>query len=169
MSSPLRLLAALSLFLVAACGFTPMYGSNATGSSGLSAKQGLDQVDIDLIPDENGVYVRNILIDQFYQGGYPSSPRFRLSVSPIQAQVAYLDITVDSESTRRQITVRTTLQLIDLDSGEMVLNRTVSAIGSYNVIGSQFTTRVSENDAREGALADLARQIETQVALYLKR
>lgn len=169
MSSPLRLLAALSLLLVAACGFTPLYGSGNTGSSGLSATQGLDQVDIDLIPDEEGVYVRNILIDQFYRGGYPSSPRFRLSVTPIQEQIVYLDITVDSESTRRQITVRSTLQLIDLSTGETVLNRAVSAISSYNVIGSQFTTRVSENDAREGALADLARQIETQVALYLKR
>lgn len=169
MSSPLRLLVALSLLFVAGCGFTPMYGSGATGSSGLSTTQGLDQIDIDLIPDESGVYVRNILIDQFYQGGYPSSPRFRLNVSTIQEQIAYLDITVDSESTRRQITVRSTLQLIDLSTGATVLSRNVSAISSYNVIGSQFTTRVSENDAREGALADLARQIETQVALYLKR
>lgn len=169
MSSPLKLLAILSLLILAACGFSPMYGSGATGSDGLSAAQGLDQIDIALIPDESGVYVRNILIDQFYQNGYPSSPRFSLIVAPIAEQRAFLDVTADSESTRRQISVSTSFQLVDLGSSKTVLQRSASAISSYNVLGSQFTTRVSENDAREAALADLARQIELQVALYLKR
>jgi LPS-assembly lipoprotein len=61
------------------------------------------------------------------------------------------------------------MDLVDISTGENVLSRPVKAITSYNVLGSQFTTRVSENDAREAALEDLARQIETQIALYLKR
>lgn len=146
-----------------------MYGTSGTGSSGLSTTQGMDQIDISLIPDESGVYVRNILIDNFYRNGYPDKPRYRLDTSNIRESIRHLDITVDSESTRRQITVHTAISLIDLNDGTAVLKRDLSSLTSYNVLGSQFTTRVSENDAREAALADLARQIETQIALYLKR
>lgn len=162
------ILSALMLFTLAACGFTPMYGSGA-GSSGLSGKTGMDQVGIALIPDETGVYLRNILIDMFYQDGYPSSPRYELKVQPVVKTISDLDITVDSESTRRQIRAATSFVLVDTQTGATVLSRDVTALTSYNVLGSQFTTRISEADAREAALTDLARQIETQVVLYFKK
>lgn len=163
------LLSTILVLTLAACGFTPMYGKGGAGSSGLAATEGLDQVKIDLIPDQAGVYVRNILIDNFYRNGYPSSPRYVLKVKEIVEEIRDLDITIDSEATRRQITVTTTMELIDTVNSKAVLSREVSALTSYNVLGSQFTTRVSEDDAREAALTDLARQIETQVALYFKR
>ena len=154
--------------LLTACGFSPMYGSGA-GSSGVSATTGLNQVDIALIPDESGVYLRNMLIDQFYQDGYPSSPTHSLEITDLEETESGLDITVDSETTRKQIRINAKLKLIDNATGAIVLAREMSAITSYNVLGSQFTTRVSERDAREAALGDLARQIETQIALYFKR
>ena len=162
------LLSALMLFTLAACGFTPLYGSGA-GSNGLSGTAGMDQVAIALIPDETGVYLRNILIDRFYQDGYPSSPRYELNIRPIQKTISDLDITVDSESTRRQIKMATSFVLVDTQTGATVLSREATALTSYNVLGSQFTTRISEADAREAALSDLARQIETQVVLYFKK
>lgn len=168
MSSPLKFIVALSLLLVAACGFTPMYGSGA-GPSGVSATQGLDKVDIALIPDESGVFLRNLLIDSFYRDGYPASPTHVLKVENLNEREYSLDITRQSEATRKQIRLTATLILTDRATGQPVLTRPLTAITSYNVLGSQFTTRVSENDAREAALADLARQIETQTALYFKR
>lgn len=168
MSSPLRFIAAFSLLVLAACGFTPMYGSGA-GPSGVSAPQGLDKVDIALIPDESGVYLRNLLIDSFYRGGYPGTPTHTLKVENLDEREYSLDITRQSEATRKQIRLTARLTLIDRATGQAVLTRPLTAITSYNVLGSQFTTRVSENDAREAALADLARQVETQVALYFKR
>lgn len=168
MSSPVRFFVALSLLFVAACGFTPMYGSGK-GSSGVSATQGLDKVDIALIPDQSGVYLRNILIDQFYQGGYPASPTHLLEIKNMKEREYNLDITRASEATRKQIRITAKMNLTDRASGQIILTRDLTAITSYNVLGSQFTTRVSENDAREAALADLARQIEAQTALYFKR
>jgi LPS-assembly lipoprotein len=162
------LLSAFMLLTLAACGFSPMYGSGA-GSNGLSGTAGMDQVGIALIPDETGVYLRNILIDRFYQDGYPSAPRYALKIQTIQKTINDLDITVDSESTRRQIKMATSFTLVDSQTSTSVLSRNVTALTSYNVLGSQFTTRISEADAREAALADLARQIETQVVLYFKK
>lgn len=165
MSSLPRSFVVLFVFVLAACGFTPMYGSGAGGSA---AKE-LEQVDIALIPDQSGVYLRNILIDHFYQDGYPVSPAYTLRVGSLTETKSDLDITVESEATRKQIRVTARVLLVDNATGQTVLTRNVNALTSYNVLGSQFTTRISEADAREAALTDLARQIENQVVLYLKR
>lgn len=162
----LRLLPMLLILALSACGFSPMYGSMG---SGISAKEGLDKVEIDMIPDHEGVILRNTLIDNFYQGGYPSSPTHRLHVEKLATAESDLDITINSEATRKQIRITARFSLIDNATNKAALVRTIYSIASYNVLGSQFTTRVSENDARESALNDLARQIENQVALYFKR
>lgn len=151
--------------ILAACGFTPMYGSGGHGD----APAGLEKVEIAVIPNEEGVYLRNALIDNFYQNGYPANPAYVLQVAEIKKVISDLDITIDSEATRKQIKLTTVLTLTDKATGTVVLTRNLTALAGFNVLGSQFTTRVSENDAREAALNDLARQIETQVALYLKR
>ncbi len=154
----------LFLFLVG-CGFTPMYGNSADEN-----KQALQNVEISMIPDQGGVTLRNLLIDSFYKDGYPDHPAYRLDVGTLRETVSDLDITATSESTRRQIRIAADMVLVDLSSGgPAVLRRTLTSTTSYNVLGSQFTTRVSENDAREAALHELARQIETQTVLYFKR
>lgn len=158
------LLSSLLILTLSACGFTPMYGS---GSKDVVA--GLDKVEIATIPDAEGVYLRNALIDRFYQNGYPVNPSYRLEMSKIVEQERDLDITIESEATRKQVHLSTVLTLIDKSTGKVAVSRTLTALTSYNVLGTQFTTRISEGDAREAALNDLARQIEMQVALYLKK
>ena len=93
----------------------------------------------------------------------------RIAFNKIEEQKTDLDITIDSEATRKQIKLTTTMFLKDKNTGAVVLTRSLSAITSYNVLDSQFTTRISEQDVREAALADLARQIETQTILFLNR
>jgi len=168
MSSPARHLFTLSLLLLASCGFSPMYGS-ASGSNNVSAAQGLNHVEIAIIPDQSGMYLRNILIDHFYQNGYPASPTHILEIRNLKETKNDLDITLQSEATRKQIRLTADMYLKEKEGGQEVLTRNLIAITSYNVLGTQFTTRVSENDAREAALADLARQIESQTALYFTR
>lgn len=152
---------------LAACGFTPMYGQG--GGNGRDVPAGLDKVEIAMIPDESGIFLRNDLIDRFYQNGYPSAPTHKLVISPIAELKRDLDITVESEVTRKQIKLTISMTLLDNASEKTVFSRALTAITSYNVSPTQFTTRISESDAREAALRDLARQIETQTALYFKR
>jgi LPS-assembly lipoprotein len=151
-------------------GFRPMYGTAATHRQ-MTAEQGLDQVDIALIPNAEGVYLRNELIDRFYQNGYPAQtalydPDGRLK--SVQTESDF-DVTVESEATRRQLTLSSSLQLTDIKTGAMVLNRPLKTVTSYDVIGSQFATRIAEEDARKAALRDIARQAEMQISLFLGR
>src|SRR5688572_4870565 len=91
-------LAGILLFL-GACGFTPMYASGGNGD----AVAGLNRVEIAVIPDEEGIALRNALIDRFYADGYPTSPTHKLIIAPINELERDLDITVESEATRKQI------------------------------------------------------------------
>jgi len=61
------------------------------------------------------------------------------------------------------------MTLTNKATNEQLLKRDLTVVTSYNILNSQFTTHVSETNARENALEDLARQIETQLALYFDR
>lgn len=156
----------VTVLFLAACGFTPLYGT--AGDKG-QVTAGLTDVYIDNIPDREGQYLRNALIDRFYLTGRPDNALYSLTVAPISESSADLDITKSSDATRAQLRLATRMLLTDRATGKLLLERNLTSITSYNVLQSQFTTRVSEQNARENALDDLARQIEQQLALYFRR
>ena len=156
----------ISLLLVAACGFEPMYGRNQDEAVGVENR--LAVVDINNIPDREGQYLRNALIDRFYRRGRPQTPLYILNIEPLIENLVDLDITKNSDATRGQLKLESDLQLTDAKTGEIVMQRKIAAITSYNILGSEFATRVSEENARTNALEDLARQVELQLNLYFK-
>lgn len=146
-----------------------MYGTHTDRGSATS-QANLGQIEINPIKDREGVFLRNALIDRFYTDGYPSNPRYRLEIGELSEINTDLDITSSSEATRAQLSQSTTMKLFDLQNpGTPVLTRALSSITSYNILESEFATRVSEQKAREGGLDDLARQIELNATLYFNR
>jgi LPS-assembly lipoprotein len=156
--------------MLSACGFEPMYGGTTRNSYGATASEDkLSKIHIANVPNAEGQYLRNALMDRLYRHGRPADALYTLNIDPLQERLINLDITIESETTRRQITIKTSFTLIDNQSKETLLSRSVSASNSYNILGSQFTTLVSKEDAREAVLNDIARQIEGQLALYMNR
>ena len=160
-------LLACCLGFLAACGFTPLYGQNGVDGKGVTAQ--FNDIQISNIPDRSGQILRNALIDRFYTHGRPVDATYTLNIPSIKETVTDLDITKNSDATRAQLILETSLILLDNQSGKAVLKRNLHAITSYNILQSQFTTRISEQSARENALQDLARQVEMQLGLYFKR
>lgn len=158
-----------AVFLVS-CGFQPLYGRNfAAETDSVLIAANFNDIEISAIPDRSGQYLRNALTDRFYRHGYPAAPRWSLDISPVQESRTNLDITKADDTTRAQLRLEIGMALRDEGAGKAVLTRTLSAVTSYNILQSQFTTRVSEQAAREAALDELARQIEQQLALYFTR
>jgi LPS-assembly lipoprotein len=155
-----------STLTLAACGFRPMYGDRAIAASP-SVQSALNAIEIANIPDRSGLYLRNQLIDRFYKSGAPADPLYRLTLNRIEEVRTGLDVTIDEESTRAQLRLSTALTLNRADTGEAVLTRPLYALVSYNILESQFTTRVAEDNARLNGLNDLARQIEQAIVLKL--
>lgn len=147
-----------------------MYGGTTRGSYGqMATEDKLGDIFIANIPDAEGQYLRNALIDKFYRRGRPANPNYTLDIQPLQETVIDLDVTIESETTREQLNITSSMQLVEKGSGKVLLNRPLRASASYNVLGSQYTTIVTETDAREAALNDIARQVETQLSLYFSR
>lgn len=151
-----------ALLLLSACGFAPIYGDNTVSAP-------LGQISIASIPDRDGQYLRNALLDRFYRNGTPADPAYILQTAAIGETRTDLDITKNSAATRAQLKLETTITLRDRSTNREVLHRKLSAVGSYNVLQSQFTTRVSEDSARRAALDNLAQQIERHLSLYFSR
>ncbi len=152
--------------ILTACGFEPLHGMHARPEA---VQSQLAQVDIGIIPDQEGQFLRNALIDRFYPTARPTSPRYMLSVATIKEDRVNLDITKSADTTRGQLILTTDLILSDKETHKQLLTRNLRSIISYNKLGSEFATIVSENNARENALNDLARQIELQLNLYFTR
>lgn len=154
--------------LITGCGFTPIHGKFAhSGNS--TVQDSLSGIYIGNIPDREGQYLRNALMDRFYKAGRPVDPAYRLEIDTIDQRKTDLDITKSSDATRAQLRLQSNLKLYDTRTNALLLQRKLMAVTSYNILQSQFTTRVSEQNARENALDDLAGQIERHLALYFKR
>ena len=162
--SALALLVLMSVAL-AGCGFKPVY-SKTDNAQNKSVRSALANTYIDIIPNRDGVLLRNHLIDQFYKNGAPTSPAYVLKVRSIQAKQSNLDLTENADATRSQISLRTEFTLIDKASGKELTKQQVNAITSYNVLQSEFATRVSRQSSKDNAVKELARQIETRLSLY---
>ena len=147
------------------CGFSPVYGKKSLGGDAVPSV--LKTVEIASIPDREGQFLRNELIDRFYLDGTPTNPAFTLNVDPIEEVRSELDITVAADTTRAQLKQTTNMRLVDNSTGQTVLRRPIRSISSFNVLGDEYATRVSEKNTRENGLKEIARQIEQQVSLYI--
>jgi LPS-assembly lipoprotein len=151
--------------LFSGCGFHPVYGDYSAKAEKSSGTSYLSQVAIDIISDREGQILRNNLVDRFYQSGTPTSPVARLHIAKLEETRTELDMTKSSESTRAQLRLKTVMTLTDT-AGQVLLKRDLQTITSYNMLGSEFATRVTEDSARQSAINDLARQIELNLSLY---
>jgi LPS-assembly lipoprotein len=153
--------------VLSSCGFTPLYGTQSGASFG--NEDLLDYVTIDNIPNREGQYLRNALIDRFYRHGRPANPQYTLSLINLETRRTDLDITKTSSTTREQVRLKADMILTDKLTGETLLERRVSSTASYNVLESEFTTRISRKEAQDNALLGLADQVEAQLTLYFQR
>lgn len=150
---------------LSSCGFSPVYATSGKTSQ-TSAKSALSNIDIAIIPNREGQFLRNALMDRFYTNGIPAQAPYSLQIAEIKENIYDFDITIDSEATRRQMRLSTKMTIIDNQTKEKVLTRDIISVASHNVLNSEFSTLVTEQNTRENVLNDLARQIERQTALF---
>ena len=162
-----NILLTATFLLLTACGFTPMYGD--IGGKGYGNEDLMALVHINTIPDREGQMLHNQLIDRLTPKGYAQNPQYKLEISKLDESLRDLDITKDSDSTRGQLRLQTQMVLRDSVTDEKLITRNLHAITSYNILGSEFASRVTEQNARENAITELANQIELQLGLYFKK
>ena len=156
------LLASLALLSLSACGLTPMY---AGGGSGAVA-QGLAAVEVAPIEGRAGWLVRSALEERLAAAGQ-TSPRYRIELR-LDDTLEGLAVLRDDTISRERRTLRARYQLIDLASGDIVLDATDGSDAGIDVVSSEYAVIAAEQTALENLSQDLAQRIVTRVALALR-
>jgi LPS-assembly lipoprotein len=158
---------AAAVLLPAACGFQPMYATPGS-TAGQSVAARYADIEILNIPDRDGQYLRNALIDRIYVAGRPAAARYALEIMPLATTTTNQAVRKDATYTRALMEISTTLLLRDRQSGEVVLERPQRALGSYNLLDNQFATISSRDSLNERLLDELADSIQTALALHFR-
>lgn len=153
------------MLLLAACGLQPMY---AGGGSGAVA-QGLAAIDVSAIEGRAGWLVRNALVDRLgVANSSGASARYRLDIRLDDKLEGYALLSDDTIGRERR-TLRARYQLVDLASGDIVLDATAGSDAGIDVVSSEYATISAEQTALENLARDVADRIVTNVALSLRR
>ena len=156
------LLALSAALALSACGLQPMYGGGASSQ----VAQGLAAVDVPAIPGRDGWLVRNALQDRLGVAG-EASPRYRLDVRLDDALEALGVLNDDTISRERRI-LRSRYQLIDLATGEILLDATAGSDAGVDVVSSEYATIAAEQRALENLAQQVADRMVTRIALTLR-
>jgi len=147
---------------LAACGLEPMYAGGA--SSGVA--QGLAAVDVPAIPGRDGWLVRKALQDRLGVAG-ETTPQYRLDVR-LDDSLEALGVLNDDTISRERRILRARYQLIDLASGEILLDATSGSDAGIDVVSSEYATIAAEQTALENLARDVAGRMTTRIALTLR-
>jgi len=149
---------------LSACGLQPMY---AGGGSGAVA-QGLAAVEVPAIEGKAGWLMRNALVDRLgASSANGGNARYRLDVR-LDDRLESLGLLSNDQIGRERRTLRARYQLVDLASGDIVLDATASSDAGIDVVGSEYATIAAENTALENLAHEVADQIVTKLALQIR-
>ncbi|MGE4304782.1 MAG: LPS assembly lipoprotein LptE [Novosphingobium sp.] len=157
------LIAFAAALALAGCGLQPMY---AGGGSGKVAR-GLSDVQVSAIEGRAGWLVRNALLDRLGSDGSGSSARYRLDVR-LDDNLEGFALLSDDTIGRERRTLRARYQLVDLSSGDVVLDATAGSDAGIDVVSSDYATIAAEQTALENLSKDVASRIVTSIALRLR-
>jgi LPS-assembly lipoprotein len=158
------LVALTGAVLLAGCGLQPMY---AGGGSGVVAR-GLADVQVSAIEGRAGWLVRNALVDELGVGsGNGSAARYRLDVR-LDDRLESFALLSDDTVGRERRTLRARYQLVEVGSGEIVLDQTAGSDAGIDVVSSDYATIAAEQTALENMAKEVANRIVTNVALRLR-
>lgn len=150
--------------LTAGCGFRPLYKQTAN----TDAVREFSQISIAQPEDRPSQQLRNHLIDVLTPLGQPDRPAYRLDFR-ITESLGSVFVTRSEEITRSNLQISASATLRDYRSGQPVHSLSATSQASYNVTQADYANLVSEKNARERALRDVAEQIRLRLGNYFDR
>lgn len=153
----------LAVPMLSGCGLQPMYAGGGKGA----VARGLADVQVSAIEGRAGWLVRNALVDQLGSGQAGAAPKYRLDVR-LDDNLEGFALLSDDTIGRERRTLRARYQLVDISSGEIVLDATAGSDAGIDVVSSDYATIAAEQTALENMSKDVASRIVTSIALRLR-
>jgi len=154
----MRFLLIISLFLVSACGFKPLYEAGGS-SAAMQAK--LSAIDVGPIPDRLGQIMRNRLLDRLNASAVQ---QYRLDIVLSQTTEGY-GVRPDAATTQEQLTIVAAVKLVALDGDAILFEEEMRARTAYDLVLSDFSTVTQREDSARRLVLELAERIHRRLAL----
>lgn len=162
----LGIFAAIPAFLVAACGFHPLYGNSGSGPSVAST---LSAIFVEPISDRVGYELRNDLLDLLNFSGSPDTSQYRLKLYLAGREDAVV-LQANTSITRYNYTLTAHYELTPKGATDIVKSGDLTSFAAYNVAAAPFlyATVTAQRDAQKRAANDIAERLRTELAVYLR-
>jgi LPS-assembly lipoprotein len=155
----LALLAAASLGL-AACGFTPLYGTPGVTSS-------LAAIQVIAPEGRTGELIREHLDDVLGHNGNVT-PAYRMTLS-LGEQRYPRGVRVDNVATRYEYVLVASYALTELKTGALAKKGQVRVEVTYDSADQPYASVAAQQDAQDRAAGEAARRIELELATWLAK
>ena len=149
------------LLALGGCGLRPMYAGGSLGA----VASGLSAIQVAPIPERAGWLVRHALIDRL--GGESDNAAYRLEVE-LDDDLAGFGIRGDSAVTRERRTLRARYRLVEIATGQVVLDATAGSDAGIDVVSSEYATIAAEQSAQERLTQMIADQMVSRLALFIR-
>ena len=141
-----KLLLVLPIVALAACGFTPVYGTNG------SASVLLNSVLVAEPKNRNGYLVTKQLESRL---GRAADPRFDLGLD-ITTSVKVLNINAEGDIERYNLLGTVNYTLRDTQTGQITASGKVNSFTGYSATGTTVATQAAQQDAQKRLMVILA-------------
>ncbi|ODP35976.1 LPS assembly lipoprotein LptE [Sphingomonas turrisvirgatae] len=156
------LLALTTLPVLSGCGLRPLYGG---GEAGIVQTM-LSGIEVAPIEGEAGWLISNSVRDRI-EAARSGETRYRLEIK-LDDQIVGLGVRRDDVVTRERRTLRARYQLIELATGQTVLDATAGSDAGIDVASSEYATIAAEKSALERLSGIVADQIVARLARYAR-
>ena len=153
-------LLALAAPALAACGFTPLYGTPSVTSS-------LAAIQVTAPEGRTGQLIREHLDDVLaHDGG--AAPAYRMSLS-LGEQRYPRGVRVDNVATRYEYVLVASYALTELKTGALAKKGQVRVEVTYDSADQPYASVAAQQDAQDRAAGEAARRIELELAAWLAK
>lgn len=160
-------LALLSLF--ACTEFRPLHLQSDDSDEGYSEiNRLLSSIEVEQVRSRSLQSLRNAVIERLNPAGLKSVPLYRLELK-LSRKRRSLAVQLDDSITRFDMTLTSTVTLIELATGQTAYRTAVARTASFNVVGEPFATLVAERDAERRASIEIANQLRALLALHFEK
>lgn len=166
-----KFLSILSVLLISACGFKPMYGQNSAMGSGLA--QVMANIQVDQIRNISGrqerlsQLIENDLMERISPLSSDGSATTYLIQATYEVEEAGYGIREDESVTLQNLKLSVGFRLVDVGSDQSIMDGTARAIVTYDLVRSDFSNKVARETSLERLSKEVANQIITRIGTYL--
>ena len=148
-----------SLSFFSNCGFEPIYSSHN------KSNEELLHISVKNIKDRPGQILKNDLSKKLNPQNKKKITKYYLFVD-LAENVEETGIRKDMSATRANLRITAKYKLQKIKDGEIILNSSIEALSSYDIVESVYATIIAEKDARNKGLKIINDSIINELAIY---